>query len=374
MTAIFHVITSLDAGGAERMLTRVAVNGVAELGDQKQIVVSLKSSGIYGEELVKNGVAVFPLNFHKGNWIAALWKLFKLFKEHKPTIVMTWLYHADFIGTLFSILFGVKSIIWNVRCSNIDFSKYSKLTWIIVKLLSYFSYLPKGIVVNSKVGQREHEKLGYNPKEWIYIPNGFDVDEFSPNATLRASVRKNLDLENSVVIGVIARADPQKDYTTFLKAAVLLSKNYKSVKFLIVGEGTDNLLIPDELKDRVICLGARRDVASLLQAMDVFVLSSAYGEGFPNVLGEAMAVGIPCVTTDVGDAAELVQGLGEIVEPQEVERLQSSIECLLEEGKEDLTKRSILGRDRIVNSYSISHIIGQYIDVYNKALGDRYDK
>ncbi|WP_120495663.1 glycosyltransferase [Kiloniella sp. EL199] len=370
MTAIFHVITSLDEGGAERMLTRVAVNGVAELSNQKQVVISLKGLGIYGEELVKNGVEVFSLNLDKGNRVAALWKLYKIFQKYKPVMVMTWLYHADFIGSIFSIFFGVKSIIWNVRCSNIDFSKYSKLTWLLVMILSYFSHIPKAIIVNSKVGQKEHEKLGYQPKEWIYIPNGFDVDEFSPDASLRQQVRKELGVGENAVVGIIARTDPQKDYDTFLKASVLLAKKEKSVKFLLVGKGTDKLLIPEELKDIVICLGARRDVAALLQGMDIFVLSSAYGEGFPNVLGEAMAVGVPCVTTDVGDAAELVQGIGEIVEPQKAEMLSSTIEDLLAEGKDGLSRRVTLGRDRIVNCYSISHITDQYLNVYNSALGD----
>ncbi|WP_421782434.1 glycosyltransferase [Kiloniella litopenaei] len=368
MSAIFHVITSLDSGGAERMLTRVVLNSVAELGDKKQIVISLRDFGVYGEELSRNGVEVFSLNLHRGNRLSALCKLYKIFKKYTPVIVMTWLYHADLIGTIFSIIFGVKHLFWNVRCSNINFSKYSKLTWLTVRVLSYFSSIPTAIIVNSKVGKREHAKLGYKPKEWIYIPNGFDVDEFSPDATLRQQVREDLGVEESVVVGIIARTDPQKDYNTFLKASALLVKKDKSIKFLLVGKGTDELRIPDELKENVMCLGARRDVASLLQAMDVFVLSSAYGEGFPNVLGEAMAVGVPCITTDVGDAAELVQGIGEIVEPQKAEMLSSTIGRLLEEGKGGLLRRAILGRERIVGNYTVGKITRKYLEVYSSNL------
>ncbi len=350
------------------MLTRVVVNSARKLPDKQFIVISLMGNGVYGDELVRAGVDLYCLNLHKKNKFSALVELIQIIRRHKPRIIMTWLYHADLLGTIVGLVCGVKRIIWNIRCSDIDFSKYSWTTWFCVKVLAFLSKIPVLVVVNSHAGKQAHINLGYKPKEWRYIPNGFDLDKFKPNEQDRKQMRAELNVaDEEPIVGIIARVDPQKDYDTFLQAAVKVSKKNIKAKFLLIGKGTDVLNIPQIIKNQTICLGERKDIPSLLRAIDVFVLSSAYGEGFPNVLGEAMATGVPCVTTDVGDAGRLVGEAGIVVQVGDENELALGIAKYLGR-REDLGEK-IINPSRVIiqNKYSINKINSMYLIEFSSA-------
>ncbi len=233
---------------------------------------------------------------------------------------MTWLYHADLMGTLAGRLAGVRRIIWNLRCSDMDFAHYAPLTRRIVTVLARLSPLPYAVATNSNAGRRAHEALGYRPKRWAYLPNGFDTNVWKPVAADRAAVRRELGFQPSdFVIGMVARVDPQKDHANFLEAARLLAARHPHLRILLVGRETNEIAVPDALKPLTVALGERRDVPRIMRALDLLVSSSAYGEGFPNVIGEAMASGVPCVATDVGDAALIIGEAGRVV-PLEIPR------------------------------------------------------
>jgi glycosyltransferase involved in cell wall biosynthesis len=301
-------------------------------------------------------------------------KLVGLLRRLHPDLMMTWLYHADLVGTLAGRVAGVGRIIWNIRCSDMEFSRYPATTRWVVAALVRLSGLPWAIGVNSRAGQRAHDRLGYRPRQWAYLPNGFDTEVWRPNAQERGEVRKELGfVDSDTVVGMVARVDPQKDHATFLEAARVVLARHPRFRVLLVGRDTDGLELPDELRSITKVLGERRDVKRLMQALDILVSSSAYGEGFPNVIGEAMACGVPCVATDVGDSANILGDTGQIVEPLEPHKLASAIAGLVEMPSVDLRKCGVRARERVKRYFSVDTCLARYGELVIAAVDRRSD-
>jgi glycosyltransferase involved in cell wall biosynthesis len=354
---VLHVITSLGSGGAEQMLTRLVL---ANRLSFRQVVVSLLDGGIYVSKLRNAGVEVHTLNLNGFHRLpAAFFSLVLILRRIRPNVVMTWLYHADFFGTVAAIVSGLGPgrIIWNIRCSNIDFGKHARTTRWVVRMLSWLSPLPRAVSANSRAGQRAHHAFGYRPRHWAVLPNGLDLNEYRPNERDRMEVRSELGIaRNEFAVGMVARLDPQKDHSNFLAAADIVALSYSQARFILVGRGTNTL----PARSRLLALGERHDVPRLLRGLDVIVLSSAYGEGFPNILAEAMATGIPCVTTNVGDAAAIVEELGIVVSPRDPQALANAITTLLSETPEARSSRGKRARRKIERSYSMGRAIRSY--------------
>jgi len=349
------------------MLVRLVV-AAQQRGSVNNVVVSLLDGGPHVTRLREAGIEVHSLGLDRFTHLPrALIKLVRLMRQIRPDLVMTWLYHADLIGTLAAIMsgVGVRRVIWNVRCSNLDFTRCPWTTRRVVSVLSWLSPLPRLVSVNSKAGRRAHETLGYRPQGWMLLPNGLDLEEYRPDGRDRVLVRSELGLDaTTFAVGVIARADPQKDHATLLEAAKLVSARCPHIRFVLVGRNTDGL----PRLDRVMALGERPDIPRLLRGMDVVVLSSAYGEGTPNVLAEAMATGVPCVTTDVGDAAVLVEDSGLIISPRNPEELAGAIETLVSEAEQARSLRGQRARETILRWHSLEHATTKYDELCNIVL------
>lgn len=358
---IVHLITGLGLGGAERQLKALVTD--PNKSTIEHVVISLKDEGVIGKQLAgQPGVYLYCLNLHKS--VFGFWRLYQILKREKPDILQTWLYHADFLGLIIGKLANIRRIVWNIRCSNMDLSMYSWRTALIVKILKYISALPDAIVTNSHAGRVFHTKLGYKPKRWVRIPNGIDTDLFKPDKQSGQELRQSLGIpENAIVIGMLGRVDPMKDYPLFLKAMKKISQNEKNIYCLIAGKGTDNTHWTD-MPPRFIRLGAWERVSEFLNALDILVLSSAFGEGFPNVIGEAMACGIPAITTRVGDAALIVQAESQIIPPQNVDKLVAALRNLLSLSSKDRQAIGLEGRERIQSSYSLSVMRKRYALFY----------
>ncbi len=367
MTTVVHIITALGSGGAERMLYLVASRKAGGDG-VRHVVVSLAGQGFYGPRLREAGVELHCLGMRRGRFSPrAFYDLVRLLKRLRPDVLVTWLYHADLLGTLAGRLAGVRRIIWNVRCSDMDFTRYAPLTRGTVAVLARLSRLPWAVATNSRAGQRVHDGLGYRPKRWIYLPNGFDAADWKPDAQQREAVRAELGLsEGDVLAGMVARVDPQKDHATFLEAVRMLSTRYRRLRVLLVGHGTAELSLPEELRSITVSLGERRDVPRLLRALDLLVSSSAYGEGFPNIIGEAMASGVPCVATNVGDTASIIAETGLVVPPRDARALASAIEAMIG-GRVDRGALATSARTRIEAQYALENCLQRYADMIRKA-------
>jgi glycosyltransferase involved in cell wall biosynthesis len=365
---ICHLITGLDTGGAERNLVNLVT--VMNRGEFENEVVTLLRPGPMAQALVQAGIPVTSMEIDRHRPSpAALLSLIRHLRGSKPTILQTWLYHADFFGTAAAFFAKPAHLLWNVRSSEIDQAGIPRSTRYLARLLAMLSKRPDAIIVNSQNGRRYHDRIGYRPKQWINIPNGVDLERFSPRQSERATLRARLGLsDDSAVIGLVARYHPMKDVETFLRAASLFQHDHENARFVLCGDGLgpDNAPLTElirmlDLDRRVVLLDRRPDIELIYPALDSLTLCSIAGEGFPNVLCEAMACDVPCVATDVGDSAEIIGDCGLIVPRQEPQALAGAWRTLLEKGSR-LGGEG--GRARVAARYSLQQMCAHYESLY----------
>lgn len=372
MPTVVHLITGLEIGGAERMLVRLATG--TDRDHFPTSVVSMTDAGKLGGVLTEAGIAVEALGMRRGlAGPGGIARLLRILRRERPLVLQTWLYHADLLGLTARWLGAAPSLVWNVRCSESIGSKAVRLA------LSRFSAAPDAVIVNSLAGQRFHQGLGYRPRRWEYIPNGIDTTELRPDEAARQTLRAELGLdEGAVAIGLSARYHPMKDHATFLAAAAELTQRRPEAVFVLVGTGIEPgnrelaaAIAAHRLGGRVHLLGERHDMRALFPAFDIATSSSAFGEGWPNVIGEAMACGVPCVATDSGDSAEIIGDAGLVVPPRDPSALAAGWERLAALGPD--RRRGLGGeaRERIVRRYDLAAIIGRYESLYDQMAGER---
>ena len=166
-----------------------------------------------------------------------------------------------------------------------------------------------------------------------------------------------------------------KDHANFLRAAALLSKKHKDAQFVLIGRGVDyeNRVLRRSIEnlgltDRTHLLGERHDMPRLAAALDIFSLSSAYGESFPNVIGEAMACEVACVVTDVGDAHWIVGDAGRVVPPRDSRALAEAWEHMIELGAEGRTAIGRAARARVIERFTLKSVVSRYETLYETVL------
>jgi glycosyltransferase involved in cell wall biosynthesis len=298
-----------------------------------------------------------------------------LIRHLKPAIVQTWLYHADLLGGVAARLAGHKKIIWGIRTT--DVAKGGKRATVLVRWvcarLSY--WVPHTIVCAAEAARRTHANLGYCRKRMVVIPNGFEMVRLQASATQVSALRQTFVLgPHELVIGSVGRFNPAKDQHNFVRAAGLLAARHAHLRFILVGRDCDvnnkdlaQWIADTGLADRFVLLGERSDVPVCLAAMDVFVLSSRT-EGFPNVLAEAMAIGRPCVTTDVGDAAFVLGECGVIVPAEDASALAQGLNKLLSMSPRQREEVGDKARARVAQEFSMEKSAKLFADVYEGVL------
>jgi glycosyltransferase involved in cell wall biosynthesis len=367
---VVHLITGLDVGGAEMMLYKLLSRM-----DRKRFcntVISLRDVGPVGWKIRELGLSVHELHMRPGQlpWHSVRC-LVRLLREEQPLVLQTWMYHADLFGLIAGRRCRVPSVVWNVRCSDFVAHHHGTTTW-VAKTCAALSRWPDAVAVNSEAGRAFHASLGYHPRRWIVLPNGFDVTRFAPDTLAREAVRADLQLpSDAVLIGLVARHDPMKDHETFLKAATQLAEQNAHVHFLLVGRDVNSsngelmrIIARREGQERMHLLGERMDVPWIMAALDIATSSSAYGEGFSNSIGEAMACGVPCVVTNVGDSATVVGETGLVVSARDADALVRAWQRLIEAGPEARRNLGAAARERIRQNYSLDCVVRQYEDLY----------
>lgn len=374
---VLHIITSLYDGGAEGVLFRLCCNDKFN----EHIVVSLRDKGKYGEQLLRNNIKIHCLNMTPGRFsFFSLFKLIKILKIEKVDVVQTWLYHADFFGGIAAKLAGVKNLIWNIRHSDFNENDTKKSLTVLVKILAKLSYfLPKKIIFCSKKSIKIHEELGYDKKKLIYIANGYDLKKHRPSISQKLMFRRKFNLNKKLpILGSVARFHPQKDHKNLLRALYLLKKDQILFKCFLVGFKINkqnkplNILIKKfNLSQEIIFMEPQKEINKFMNGIDLHILSSKYGEAFPNVVAEAMASETPCVVTNVGDASEIVQKTGWVVPPNNAVKLSQGIKDALNNFKKDNWNNiCINARKRIGYKFSIKKMIENYEKVWNNKLTD----
>ncbi len=372
MIRIVHLISGLNVGGAERVLADF-VRG-SDGSHFRHLVVSMMDEGPVGKKLAAAGVEVHSLRMRRGvPSLLGLVRLVRILQRSSACVLQCWMYHANLLGLVAGKLAGIPHIVWGIRCSDVDFASYRRMTRWVVTLCALLSRFPQAIIVNSKAGKRLHIVLGYEESKMEVVPNGFDLELFKPDPVARATVRKDLGLpSDALLIGLIARFDPMKDHATFLKAAKLLDERKPGVHYLLVGSGVcsenqvlSQLVRENRLNGSVHLLGHRDDIARLIGALDI-ACSSSSGEGFSNALGEAMSCGVPCAVTNVGDSAYIVGTTGQIVPPRNPSALANACADLLAMPEEDRRALGRRARERIASLFNLDRVTKQYEALYKR--------
>ncbi|MBD1109345.1 glycosyltransferase [Pelagibacterales bacterium SAG-MED50] len=368
---VVHIITGLNDGGAEHTLFKICKYNIVN----KHIVISLSGSGKYFPLLNKLGIDVYFLNL-KIFQVYKIFFLIKLIRSLKPDLVQTWLVHADFFGGIAARLAGIKKVIWNVRYSDVELGKTKILTILIMKILVLLSFIiPKLIIINSKRGIKLYEAKGYDKKKLRLIQNGYDLSILKINKTKKKRFRKKIKIKKQIpLIGNVARFDPKKDHSNLLHALSLLK--YKNINFFCVLVGskiqTHNTKLISEIKRfkllrNIKLLGQSNDITEVMNGIDIYVQSSSFGEGFPNVVAESMACGTPCVVTDVGDALNIVGKTGWVVPPKNPYKLAKGIEKgIYEMQTKQLDKKSHKARLRIKKNFEIMKMVKSYNNLWDQ--------
>lgn len=373
--SVVHIIVSLEKGGAEMMLRRLVEANMHAASGLRHVVVSLTDVGFHGAALRAQGAEVHALGLRGP--VALLLGVYRLaawLRRIKPCIVQTWMVHSDLLGGLAARLVRVPHVIWGVRTT--DYSVESRSTravrWLCARLSST---VPSKIVCAAQASLQASAQAGYDTRKLMVIPNGFDLAALRAHVGAGADIRQQCGLQpGHVVVGCLGRYNPAKDHANFVNAAALLAARHPACRFLMVGRDLTpaNATLMAQIQatgfaDRFVLLGERSDPAACLDAMDVFVLSSRT-EGFPNVLGEAMAMGVPCVSTDVGDAAFLLGDAGPVVPPRDAVALAQAVSHVLDLPEPERKALGAKGRLRVENDFSMAAAAQKFNNLYQALL------
>lgn len=365
---VVHIITDLNDGGAEGVLFRLCLNSQKN----EHVVISLMDKGKYGPLLQEAGIKVSCLGMSPGiPSIKRSAQLVSLIRRQKPDAVQTWMYHADLLGGVAARCAGVKKIFWGIRHSTLEKGKAKKSTIGIANLCALLSrFIPEKIVCCANKALSVHRDVGYVARKLIVIPNGYDFSKFTFDEQSGCKLRAALGVApGTFLVGNVGRYDSSKDHNNLLSALSEVKLPRGDFKCLLVGRGltSENKELMTQisklnLTDKVILAGQRIDIPSIMNALDLHVLSSS-SEGFPNVLAEAMACGTAAVSTDVGDAGEIVGDSTLLCSPRDPRALSELIIAMhtewLDKPKE-WAERQIRCIEHIRNNFSIERMVAAY--------------
>ena len=364
MTRICFLTRMLDEGGAQRQLLAL-IKGL----DPKKYDLCLMTfyqGGLFGDEISKLPHVKYISLDKQGRWdvFGFLYRLIKNMRACKPDLLQGYLGTANCLTVFLKPFLPHTRMIWGLRASNMDLSFYDRLARYHHKLECMLSRFADSIIVNSKAGYRHAASQGFPESKMIVIPNGIDLIQFKPDRTSGDAIRREWGIaDREKLIGLVGRLDPMKDHVTFLKAAAVMMKNRPEVRFVSIGNGPEDykkelVRTAEELglTNRMIWAGSRKDMLNVYNALDIVCSSSSFGEGFPNVIGEAMACGVPCVVTDVGDSSWLVGESGVVVPPKDPQALAKGWETCLSKSKNETTAQA---RSRIENNFSVEQLVAR---------------
>jgi len=356
---IVFLIRALTYGGAERQLT-VLSKGLCERGHDV-VIAMFYAGGPLEKELANTQVRVRSLK-KRGRWdvFGFALRLIAAVRGERPDVIYGFLWDPNLLTIVLKPLFGKVKIVWGIRSSARDLPKETWLERLSIKLNCWLSRFPDAIIANSQVGCDDYVSQGFPRKKMVVIPNGVDTETFHPDREARVRLRHEWGInEQDHVIGVVGRLNPVKDHPNFLKSAAALAQERKDIRFVCVGDGPAEYrrtlqALADELglKESLIWNTARQDMTAVYNALDVLV-SSSDSEGLSNVIGEAMACGVPCVVTDVGDSAWVVGDTGEVVPSKDPVALKNAVQRLLHQ----TTYGPAQIRNAIIDRLSVSKLI-----------------
>lgn len=375
---ICHLITGLGAGGTPVMLRNV-LRSLAG-ADLRFTAIGLIDDMAIGRDIEAIGVPVHTLGMTPGRPSAsAVWRLVRLLRRDPPGLIQTWLYHADLLGSLAAKLCGRPPVIWNIRHATLTPGVDSRSTLWTAGLCARVSRRwPAAIVCNSHAGRKTHIDAGYDATKFEWIPNGFDVQRFQPSDAARIALRGELGVSSQTpLVGLVARFSHLKGHDIFVRAMAVVARERPDVHFVLCGRDIDAsnrelaaLIEPSGASERWHLLGERSDIPVIQAALDVATCPSR-SEAFSNSIGEALACGVPCIASDVGDSASLVEGVGAVVPVGDSDTLARETLSILSLPADDRAELSARARHRIESNYSLPVVASRYDALWRKTLSVR---
>lgn len=375
---VVHIIVGLGDGGAEGTLYKI----ISSDNKNKHVVVSLTDEGKYGKYILDFKIPIFTLNFKKYRFnILNFVSLLKIIYKYEPQIIQTWMYHADFLSIFLKIFFPKTKILWSIRNTTFGF-KDSISRYFISRICSIFSYIIPNLIIScGYVAMNDHITLGYNKKIIRVIYNGVDTEKYNlkifkdPKELLELL---NLDINVRPILGMVARYDKQKGHSILIKSLSRLKKNGYSFCCVLVGsninfKNKDLITMIDEhqLSSNIVLLGQRTDLETIYNLIDILILPSINGEGFPNVLIEAMACQTPCIATDVGESSYIVNKTGWLVPPNNSEKLSNSIKQAINEiNSPNWKTRQNNCRVHVTENYNLKKMVIEFNKAWLSVLGN----
>jgi glycosyltransferase involved in cell wall biosynthesis len=372
---VVHVVTDLGVGGAEVALCRLLENGGHSSTGITHSVVSLMGGGVLGDRIRAAGIEVEELDLARGSVpVGRVFRLAEIIRRQGPNIIQGWLYQGILAATVANYLQSRPCpLVWGIHHSPGMLQEEKARIRMVVRLERLLSRLPAAIVYCARESARQHESLGYSTEKSVLIPNGFDTEAFKADPEAKSRLAAEIGTSpDTLIIGVVTRFHPNKDPKNVLAAAALLPIAKHNYHLVLVGRGMDGTN-PDlaeairslGLEARTTLLGRRDDVARLIAGFDIFCSCSA-SESFPIVLGEAMASGVPCVATDVGDSALIVGGTGIVVPRRDPKALADGLSRLIALGPEGRHRLGQAARRRIIEHFGLAEVVRQYEALYRR--------
>lgn len=371
MVRVTHVIAGLETGGAQLFMYRLLAHLGRSLFENR--VISLTGLSTVGERIRALGIPIEALGMRPGvPDPRGLLRLVQAFRRNSPDLVQTWMYHSDLMGGLAAKITGGPKVVWGIRSGPLERGRRKLHFRATARVCAWLSrWLPTRIVCCAEAAWQWHRRLGYDDRRIVIIHNGVDLEEFRPDETARASVRRELGLpEATLLVGLVARWAPPKEHRTFIRAAARLRAALPEVNFLLCGAGVawsnPELAAWAEAEGLRPCfhaLGERRDVPRLTAALDLAVLASS-SESYGNVASEAMACGVPCVVTNVGDLPLVVGDTGKVVLPREPAALAEAMREILSMSREERRRLGMLARRRVEEHFDMRQAVARYQALY----------
>lgn len=368
--SIAFLIRALPRAGAERQLCALAA--ALHRRGHKVCVITFRAPGGLAEELIRDGIPC--LSLERRGWadtVGMIVRLFRLLRTERPDVLHSYMPGANVVAAVVSRFLFPMRLVWGVRSSTVH--EEQLLPRVVFRVAQALAHRPDLIICNSNAGRNAHLAVGYPPERTVTVPNGIDTHRFTPDLLARREIRAGWGVrDDEKLVGIVGRIHPEKGHDIFLDAAAMVAARMKDVIFLVVGTGDEGYVrhlqarASEVLKDRVRWTGETEDTSRVYNGLDLLV-SASHREGFSNVIAEAMAINLPCVVSDVGDAHALVGDTGVVVPPGDVGALASAMcTSLAGPGISDDRRRR-----RIVDLYSVDALAERTSSVLAGLLPDR---
>lgn len=371
---ILHFITSTGFGGAQIMLLRY----LRALGPRARnhSVLSLMPQGAIGHEIKSLGVPVHDAGLQQGGYsVGALRNVRRHVRDTRPDLIHGWMYHGNLAARLATCASrSAPPVLWAVHHSLQNIRNERRSSRLIIRAGAALSGGVSGISYCAQISARQHEAIGFASNRSVVIPNGIDTEEFRPDPSARARLGATLGVpDDRIIIGNVGRDHPMKDQARMVAAIACLLDKGCDVQGVLIGTGQETgsaRRAADALgiSDHISTLGERSDVAQLVSGFDIFLLPSAWGEAFPLAVCEAMACGVPCVVTDVGDSRYIADDTGIAIRPADTQAMAAALSKLVDIGPAARRAMGNAARDRICQNFSMPSYIDAHDAWYQSAI------